>query len=234
MICKKFKKTVAVTIKFLDETLDSALTIAQQITNEVAKVIGNPLFQFLVSQLPAGVNTEAILKKIEEVLTVTGDITACKDLTGVDKINCLMQGLNLLPKKERNSILHRLNAELTATLDGQRFEQVVYDSAAQLNYFNEVIASGRPLKNGDTTERPVKIVSMPVEDAIKTLSQVHNTFAQPIREVPQIATQTPNAIQFTAPPAVTDLPGYKTPDELRQTIEQQGIHHEPQPTPNAW
>jgi len=146
MICTKCKKTVRVISKFLDDQLTDALEAAHLITNEVAKVIGNPLFQLLISQLPAGVNTNAVLTTIENVLSTSQKIATCEHLTGLDRINCLMNALNILPKEERNGILARLKSALTANLDGNRYEPFVYDTAGQLDYFKVKIEAGAPVK----------------------------------------------------------------------------------------
>lgn len=201
MICAKCRKTVKVISKFLDDKLTAALEIAHSITTEIAKVIDNPLFQLLISQLPAGVNTDLILSKIEEVLTVSDDLIQCKDLTGLEKVNCLMQGLNLLPRKQRNSLLLRLKSELVADLDGNRYEGFVYDTAAQMSYFNEkVIAGANVEKDGEQrTPEIVKVVSGNViltggNNAVSTsVNQTASTFAQPISETPQAAARTPQA-----------------------------------------
>lgn len=206
MICKNCKKTVRVITKFLDEQLTNALDIAHAITSEVAKVIDNPLFQLLVSQLPAGTNKDAILKTIEKVLSTTNNVLKCEHLTGIDKINCLMNALNILPKDERNSILLRLKSALTAQLDGNRFEGFVYDSAAQLNYLNEKIKAGAGVeKNVDyvevvKNENQLNVAQIAeqvfnIDSKIETpaTGQAANLFAQPISEAPQEAARTPQA-----------------------------------------
>lgn len=194
MICKKCKQTVKVVTKFLDEQLSDSLEIAHMITNEVAKVINNPLFQLLISQLPQGVNTNHVLSVIEEVLTTTGEVIKCEKLTGIDKINCLMQALNLLPKDERNAILARLKSALTAAVDGNRFEKFVYDTAGQFDYFNEKIKSGAPVMANSDFIQPEAVLqpeaTVKSETHIPQSEQIH---AMPIQEVPQEAPPTPQA-----------------------------------------
>jgi len=201
MICTKCKKTVRVISKFLDEQLTNALDIAHAVTNEVAKVIDNPLFQLLASQLPAGTNKDAILATIEKVLSTTNNILTCEHLTGIDKINCLMNVLNILPKDERNSILLRLKSALTAQLDGNRFVPFVYDTAAQLNYLNEKIKAGAGVEAGkdyveivkdEKTEQLLNVVQI-AEEVFKPTGQAANQFAQPMNEKPVEAPPTPQA-----------------------------------------
>lgn len=197
MICKKCKQTVKVVTKFLDEQLSDALEVAHLITNEVAKCINNPLFQLLVSQLPQGVNTNHILSVIEKVLITTGEVIKCDKLTGIEKINCLMQALNLLPKDERNAILARLKSALTAAIDGNRFEKFVYDTAGQFDYFNEKIKSGAPVMANSDFTQPInensasQVLNTGAE--FKGNSQAENTFAMPISERPAEAPPTPQA-----------------------------------------
>lgn len=194
MICKKCKQTVRVVSKFLDDQLSNSLEIAHAITDEVAKVINNPLFQLLISQLPAGVNTQHILNVIEEVLTTTGDVIKCDKLTGIDKINCLMQALNLLPKDERNAILARLKSAITAAVDGNRFEKFVYDTAGQMDYFNEKIKAGAPVLSNSDFIQPENIAQPEATVKSEThLAQSEQIHAMPIQEVPQATPPTPQA-----------------------------------------
>jgi len=189
MICTKCKKTVRVIAKFLDEQLNNALEIAGEITNEVAKAVDNPLFQFLVSQIPHNANTDAVLKTIETTLSQVARFASCEGLTGVEKINCLISGLNILPKSERNSVLLRLHSALAATADGNRFEPFVYDTAAQLNYFDSKIKKGIPVevtadKNSFIEEAAIvneTVVSIAEE---KVKPQIYNDFphAMPFNE----------------------------------------------------
>ena len=189
MICTKCKKTVRVIAKFLDEQLNNALEIAGEVTHEVAKVIDNPLFQFLVSQIPHNANTDAVLKTIENVLGRIAKFATCEGLTGTEKINCLISGLNILPKHERNSILLQLHAALAAEVDGNRFEPFVYDTAAQLNYFDSKIKKGVPVevtadKNSFIEEAAIvneTVVSIAEE---KVKPQIYNDFphAMPFNE----------------------------------------------------
>jgi len=189
MICTKCKKTVRVIAKFLDDQLNNALEIAGEVTNEVAKVIDNPLFKFLVSQIPHNTNTNLVLKTIENVLGRVAKFATCKDLTGVEKINCLISGLNVLSKHERNAVLLQLHAALAANVDGNRFEPFVYDTAAQLNYFDSKIKAGKPVeisadKNSFIPEAeviPETVVSIAEE---KTKQPIYNDFphAMPFNE----------------------------------------------------
>lgn len=192
MICTKCKKTVRVVSKFLDDQLSNSLEIAGEITNEVAKVINNPLFQLLLSQIPDSVNKQAVLSVIEKVLSTTSNIAKCENLTGLDKINCLMNALNILPKDERNSVLLRLKSALTAYLDGNRFEKFVYDTAGQFDYFNEKIKGGFPVEAKSDFIEPVKEVTEQKETVVSIAESVLNdkpefTHAMPMQASPELA-----------------------------------------------
>jgi len=199
MICKKCKKTVRVISKFLDDQLTDALETAHEITNEVAKVVNNPLFQLLLSQLPAGVNTNAVLTTIESVLSTAQKVDACQHLTGLEKINCLMNALNLLPKEERNSVLARLKSALTATIDGNRYEPFVYDTAGQLDYFKVKIEAGAAVKKDsefveivkdEATEQNLQPVNV-VQIAEEVLRPQEFTHAMPHGTTPAHGEQPP-------------------------------------------
>lgn len=164
MICTKCRKTVKVIAKFLDDQLSHALDIAHAITNEIAKAIDNPLFQLLVSQITfaSGLPVDKVLAIIEsELKFIDKAYVDCEGLTGVDRINCLLNALNIIPASERNSALLRIKSKLTAQLDGNRFKSFVYDTAAQLNYFNEQVKNNRNV-NADGANAIIDIQSEPV------------------------------------------------------------------------
>ena len=190
MYCTKCRKTIRVITKYIDDALTNSLTIANSIVNEIAKVIDNPMFELLLSQLPVGVNTEKVISIITKVLTTSKKVIDCKDLTGIDKVNCLMKSLNLLPKEERNSKLLQLASQLTADLDGKRYTGVVYDTAAQLNYLNEVILSGKALQL-DGKERAAEPSIYTAAAAVAAnVSQSEKVHAEPVSETPQAAKRT--------------------------------------------
>jgi len=200
MICQRCKKTIRVVSKFLDEQLNNSLELAHLITNEVAKVIDNPLFQLLISQLPANVNNSHVLAVIEDVLSTVEKVSKCEGLTGIEKINCLMNALNLLPKDERNSVLLRLKSALTAAIDGNRFEKFVYDTAGQFDYLNEKIKQGAnvlrdkeylPAENVVAIAESVATEKQSEQEAGK--SQSENLHAMPIAERPVEAAPIPRA-----------------------------------------
>lgn len=192
MICTKCRKSARVVMKFFDEQLNNALHIAGDIVNEVAKVIDNPLFELLISQLPASVNVEACIKVIEDVLVKTSAIAKCEGLTGIEKVNCLMKGLNLLPKDERNSALLRLKSELTQLLDGNRYEKYVYDTSGQLEYFNRKIEAGSPIKkDGQEFVQNETVVQVAEEQLRK--SQAEYNHAMPIEQAPTVPPPAPQA-----------------------------------------
>lgn len=204
MICTKCKKTVRVISKFLDDKLTNSLEIAHAITTEVAKVVDNPLFQLLVSQLPAGANVTAVLNVIDNVLSKAQKVITCEHLTGIDRVNCLMNSLNILPKDERNSILLRLKSALTAEIDGGRFEQYVYDTAGQLDYFNEKIKSGAPVEKDGTFIEVVKDATteanltqgfVQTENVVQIAEKVltEPTHAMPLQSTPIATPPTPRS-----------------------------------------
>lgn len=199
MFCKKCQKTIRVISKFIDTQLTESLETAGMITAEVAKVINNPLFQLSVSMLPANSDTTKVLATIEKVLTISNNLAECTDKTGLDRINCLMHALNLLPAEERNSALLRLNSALTAMQDGNRYEQYVYDTAAQMSYFNDKVLSGRKIEI-DGEQRPAEkmAVVLPALEMIEskaneTTGQANHIFAKPIDTAPAAAAATPKA-----------------------------------------
>lgn len=216
MNCKKLKTTMKNVFNFMDEALNSSLILAHSITNEVAKIIGNPLFQLSLSMLPAGINIDVVLEKIEAVLKTTEGITRCESLTGIEKVNCLIAGLNLMPKDKRDSKLLLLASTLTALFDGYRFKKVVYDSAAQINYLNQSFAAGKPLAIDEKERKPFDS-GIDLNKALKALtgSQLKDsTFAQPLSEVPQEVPQIPSAVSLATVPPITDLPGFRQPEDL--------------------
>lgn len=231
MICTKCRKSVRVISKFLDDRLNDALEVAGEITNEVAKCINNPLFQLLVSQLPTGTDAAKVLAVIENVLTTASNVAACKDLTGIEKVNCLMNGLNLLPKDERNSVLLRLKSALTAYLDGNRYEKYVYDTAGQFDYFNRKVNEGANLltETKETAFEEIKPESeqplASVTSAALNLAENAPSHAMPVSSVPQATPPTPQA--FSTAPAVSSGPGSEVkPHEGGPTV--------PPPAPKAF
>lgn len=155
MICKKCRNAVRVASKFLDEKLTDALDFAADVTAELKKFIGNPLFELLVSQIPpiAGVSPEDVLNVIQSELEKISQLAGCKDLTGLQRINCMMNALNLLPKSEQNKFFSSVSSSLALIADGGRYKNFVYDTATQMHYFNYKLKEGANVLRGTETPK---------------------------------------------------------------------------------
>jgi len=142
MACKNFNKTVKKGMDILDNALTKALDIAHSVTTEVAKIIGDPSFQLIYDVIP-GKDKEKIVGVIIDTLAATNKVVNCKKFKDpIDKANCMLGALNLMDETERNKYMLALKTALTVVIDGNRYKQFVYDTAAQADYFNRKLTAG--------------------------------------------------------------------------------------------
>lgn len=142
MGCKNFTKNVRKAKEILDAALTKALDIAHNVTTEVAKIIGDPNFQLIYAAIP-GKDKEKVIGVIIDTLAATNKVVNCKKFADpIDKANCMLGALNLMSEEERNKYMLALKTALTVVIDGNRYKQFVYDTAAQADYFNRKLVAG--------------------------------------------------------------------------------------------
>lgn len=134
--CKRAKATVKKALAFIDDKLTDALNAALSVTSVIKKVTENPLFKITLTALPPinGFNPFQVVQIINDSIEKIEDISKCRELSGIDKINCYLQQIQGMPKEKQNSILIKLKSLIAEKIDGKRFAGAWYDTAAQVNY----------------------------------------------------------------------------------------------------
>lgn len=125
-------------LRQFDEYVEAHVDTALHLTTQLKKMLSSPVADIVTAIIPG--NLDDVLKKqliaalgiAIEALSIADTCKLCEGIN--DKLKCFMRQLQLRDPQLQDAILQKLAGLITNHLDGQRFNQRLYDLFTQAKF----------------------------------------------------------------------------------------------------
>ncbi|HMO32314.1 MAG TPA: hypothetical protein PKE63_07860 [Lacibacter sp.] len=135
---KRIWKAISRLWNKVDDFTEQNVEQALRVTSGLKRFLESPAADILEAIIPGNVDAlvrKHLLQATNTAVTALGIVDACKGLNDREKLLCIINELQKLPKDGRDAVLFKLAALIAKYLDKNKLPQSSYDLLVQGKYF---------------------------------------------------------------------------------------------------